>query len=433
MLYFHQSRYFEEISLKTCLKLAIRQIKKSVFAREVIIILFTVVFSFVIFFVSAIQLKLKDYQSLSRFFRNKGLLITSMGLAKSADDHGTVIRDEEELADYLGDTTDILCMEEVWATTVNGESVDTYCYSRNVVDSLDPDMAEGRWFDSSDRNSDRLKVVVSYNNGIIKTGDTIVLKSTMDNELAQEMDVIGILADDQLMFMGDTIREAYCDYRDCFKVFSSKYDKTIKLFLSDEQLSTGAFPYLNFRTGPEKGFQKQMRNVTLISFKDGIGDDEILEKTDKLRELSNIVGYNTLDDIRKGSRTYITQELSTWFPLFAMLLFFVIIALISVNIVMTRKMMGYYAIHYLCGFTWKQNANVSMFASLMEAAFAFVIILIITLSGKTGLTLGIVEAFACLVTAIVIVLVSHLTILGMIGKTSAKEVFGENGQRRLTW
>ena len=419
--------------MKTCFKLALRIIKKSVFSREVIISMFTVIFAFVIFLVSAVQIKLKDYLLLSKYLKHDGVLITSMGLSKSSDDGGFVVRDEDELADYLGDTADILCMEEVWETTVNKKNVRTYCYSKNVVYSLNPEMSSGRWFNKEDKTSDILKVVISYNNGQFKTGDHIKLKCSMDDELEQELEVIGILADDQLMFMGDTLREAYCDYRDCYKIISSRYDSTVNLFISDDQLSTGEFPYLNFRTGPDKGFQKQMKGVTLISFQDHIDEEEALKKIDSLRKMSNITVCNTLGVIRKGSITYITAELSTWIPMFMMLISFVLISLISVNMVMSGKMMGYYAVHYLCGSTWSQNAMISLIASFLEAVVAFMIIIIVSLSGKTALFIDLVGALACLLTALLIIFTAHISVLIMLGRTSAKEVFIENARRRGTW
>lgn len=419
--------------MKTCFKLSIRYIQKSVFLREVIVFMFVVLFAFVIFFVSAVKIKLKDYQSVSRFFKQNGVLITSMGLSKSAEDGGFLIRDEEELAEYIGDTADILCMEEVWATTANGETVYTYCYGRNVTDSLDPLMKEGRWFNKQDKSSNTLKVVVSFNNGVFKTGDRIVLKSTLIDDIEQELEVIGVLEDDQLMFMGDTLRTPYCDYRDCFRIISSKHEPVIKLFLSDEQLSGGAFPYLNFRTGPDKGFQKQMRNVTLIGFNDSISGREINDKLDRIRRLSQIVGYNTLDDVRKGSIKYITEEIRMWMPLFIMVTVFVFISLISINIVMTQKMIGYYAIHYLCGFTWMQNAIVTLLATEIEAVAAMVIIMIIALSGKTIIAIGISELIACIIAVFILSLIAYVSVLIQLHKRRVKEVFSENARRRLTW
>ena len=419
--------------MRNCFKLAIRLIKKSVFIREVMILLFMTVFAFVIFLVSAIKIKIKDYQVLSGFIKNKGVLVISMGLAKSADDGGLVIRDEEELAEYLGDTNDILCMEEVWATTANDETVYTYCYSRNVVNALDPIMKEGRWFDRQDPHSDSLKVVVSYNNGVFKTGDHIKLKSAMVEGIEQELEVIGVLEDDQLMFMGDTVREPYCDYRDCYRVISSKHEPVIKLFLSDEQLSSGAFPYLNFRTGPDKGFQKQMKNVTLIGFDKDIRDEDMMKKIDKIRSLSQVVGCNNLGDVREGSVRYITEELRLWLPLFIMLTVFVLVSLISVNVVMARKMMGYYAVYYLCGFTWKKNASVTLMATAIESVVALAIITGLAMASRIALAVGVAEVIACFAMALVLMIIAHISVLIQIGKTSAKEVFAVNGYRRLTW
>ena len=93
--------------MKTCIKLAFRLLQKSVFAREVILFLFTVVYAFVLLLVSAVRIKISAYTSISPFLKNNGVLITSTSLSKSSDHGGTLLRDEEELAEYLGDTDNI--------------------------------------------------------------------------------------------------------------------------------------------------------------------------------------------------------------------------------------------------------------------------------------------------------------------------------------
>lgn len=419
--------------MKNCLKLSLTLIRKTVFIREMLIFMFAIIFTFVVLLVSAVKIKLKDYETMAGILKQNGVMIRSLALSKAAEDGGTLLRDEEELAEYLGDTADILCMEQVWETKVNGEKVETYCYSKKVTQLLAPEMESGRWLLDEDKNDDVLKVVVSYNDGLFCVGDRIALKCSMDDTLEQELEVIGVLADNQLMFMGDIYREQYSDYRDCFRGLSSEHDDVIKLFISDEQLETGAFPYLNFRTGPDRGFQKQMRDITVVTFQDHVSDEDIQRKLDRLRSLSHFIGYNTLADVNQNSISYVTAELSTWIPMFVMLIVFVLISLISVNIVMTRRMMGYYAVHYLCGFTWKQNANVTLLASAIESAVAFVLVLLISLTKTTILSMGVTEAVACLIAAGVIIFTAHISVLILIGKTSAKEILSENGHRRLVW
>ena len=422
------------------LKLAIKDLKKMEWMAMLCIFFFSLITLSTVSMVSAVEVKIKEYRLVKPYLQNRGVLLLPAFLAKDSNNHGTFLRDEQELKTYLNGVEEIVCYEKIWEPQIVGlaDEIEAYCYNSNAIRCMEPVMKEGRWFGKEDINASVLSAVITGNTKKeIHVGDVLTLKTAMDKDLEIQIKVVGVLDDRNALFFNDIYRKAYGDYRDCYYVFQNDAEDRVKLFLSDEQIlageKEGMFEYLNYRLSPTKGFQKEMTGISIISFQKNMTEEEIDAELGKLYEMSYLHHKFNLRDFYKNSRRYVMEDLIVWLPLVICVSVFILITVISVNTIMIKKQLGNYAIYYLCGLSWKDCAGLSFTATGLECIFSFLLttatLCVLKLTGllkNSALHLGFVQLFAILIVLFLFAVLSHILPGLLVYKTSAKEVLAEN-------
>lgn len=416
-----------------------------------VILLLVAVFLTAISIVSAVEEKFKKYAILSEYLNKNGVYLESLHLAKelSEDEQkeytdgrtNILIENENALREYLPDVRDVLSVEEVWEPVVVGKNVKlagVWCYSSEITKSLSPDMESGRWFRESDMNSDMLKAVVTYNEGDLKAGDVVTVGNGL-TDAKQQVEIIGVIKDNESLYNTDIMSSKYQDYRDCYYTYNYEAEEQgIVMIIADEQIlngeERGQFIYFNSKINSTKNvFPRQMGGPTILIYDDGVPQETINQDIDKLNKYSVIYAARPLSKINENSWDYILEELHNYLPVFACVFLFVIIAAVSANAITVKKQLKNYAIYYMCGLPWKNCARISLSVACITSGIAFGMvvfsILFLKLTGTIAdiaLKLGPVQLITCAAIIFCYVLLAWSIPLGIVRNTSAKEIMTNN-------
>lgn len=428
-----------------------KDLKRTKAINLLVILLLVVVFLTAISIVSAVEEKFKKYAILSEYLNKNGIYLESLHLAKelSEDEQkeytdgrtNILLENENDLREYLPDVRAVLSVEEVWEPIVVGKDVKLsgiWCYSSEITKSLSPDMENGRWFQESDMNSDMLKAVVTYNEGDLKVGDVVTIGNGL-TDAEQQVEIIGVIKDNESLYNTDIMSSKYEDYRDCYYTYNYEAEERgIVMIVADEQIlngeERGQFIYFNSRINSAKnGFPRQMGGPTILIYDDGVSQEIINQDIDKLNKYSVIYAARPLSKINENSWDYILEEMHNYLPVFACVFLFVIIAAVSANAITVKKQLKNYAIYYMCGLPWKNCARISLSVACITSGIAFGMvvfsILFLKLTGTIAdiaLKLGPVQLITCAVIILCYVLLAWSIPLGIVRNTSAKEIMTNN-------
>jgi len=399
----------------------------------------SVVYISIIVIVSAIKIKTKDYAVVKPYLYKKGVLIQSIMLSKAITDGGTLLRDDKELQDYLTRSEDVISTEILWHTRIDKlkKSVAVWCYSKEITDRMKPEMYKGRWFNKKDYHSEVLKGVVSYNGDILNVGDIVTIKNDELN-VESQVEIIGVLEDNQRLFCSNIYKTPTEDYRDLYSLYSYENDKDeVFLFLSDEQIIRGEhkgyFEFLNYRLNNNQGFQKEMTGATIITYPENTSIEIIESDIEKLQDNSLINKIYNLADINANSKAFIFDDLYTYLPLLIIVIIFVIISAVSVNTIMIKKQMRTYSVYYICGLTWKRCAVISLMVSLITSSISLLMVLFSLLlinesdfKNYSALSIGIAPIVSCLCMLIIYTFIAWLIPLFVVRKKTARSILINN-------
>lgn len=421
------------------LKLGIRDVKRMPFLNLLVFFLLAAAFLTAISIVSAVQVKFEKYSALSEYLDGKGVYIESAYLQKSQDGKETLLRDEEEVKQYLPDVKNVLSVEQVWDVSVAEQElpVTLWCYSGAVTDAVSPSLESGRWYGEADMESGMLKAVVTHNEAGLRTGDIVTLETGM-SDARQQVEIIGVIEDGESLFFNDNLKESTGDYRDCYYTYDYEVEEgNVLMLLSDRQILNGEkrgdFGNFNYRLGKNGGFQKEMTGGMMLLYDKDTPQTVIDRDVEQLKQHSAVYRLCSLEEMKEKSWDYILQELHDYFPIFVCIFIFVLIAAISVNTVTAKKQLKNYAVYYICGLPWNSCAQISLCVSSILSAAAFIaVVLSVYLLRSTGfladvaLRMGIWQMVTCGLIMFGYVMPAWLIPLGIVGNTFAKEIMADN-------
>ncbi len=416
-----------------------------------VILLLVVVFLTAISIVSAVEEKFKKYAMLSNYLNKNGVYLESLCLAKELTEDeqkrytdgrtNILIENENVLREYLSDVRAVLSVAEVWDPIVIGKDVKLagmWCYSSVVTEALNLDMESGRWFQESDMNSDMLKAVVTYNESDLKAGDIITVGNGL-TDATQQVEIIGVIKDNESLYNTDIMSGKYQDYRDCYYTYNYEAEEHgIVMIIADRQIlngeERGQFAYFNPSiNNTHTGFTKQMGGPTILMYDDGVSQETINQDIDKLNKYSVIHAARPLSKINENSWDYILEELHNYLPVFVCVFLFVIVAAVSSNAITVKKQLKNYAIYYMCGLPWKNCARISLGVACIISGIAFGMVVFsiffLKLTGTIAdiaLKLGPVQLITCMAIILCYVLLAWSIPLGIVRNTSAKEIMTNN-------
>lgn len=421
------------------LKLGIRDVKRMPFLNLLVFLLLVAAFLTAVSIVSAVQVKFEKYSALSEYLNGNGVYIESAYLQKSQNGKETLLRDEEEIKEYLPDVKNVLSVEQVWDVSVAEQElpITLWCYSGAVTDAISPSLESGRWFEEADMESDMLKVVVTHNEAGLHTGDVVTLETGL-SDAKQQVEIIGVIEDRESLFFYDNLKESMGDYRDCYYTYDYEVEEgNVLMLLSDRQILNGEergdFGYFNYRLEKNSGFQKEMTGGTMLLYDKDTPQTVINRDVEQLKQYSTIYRIYSLEEMKEKSWDYILEELHDYLPIFVCIFIFVLIAAVSANAVTAKKQLRNYAVYYTCGLPWSSCARISLCISCIMSAAAFIaVVLAVCLLRSTGfladavLQLGLWQTAACGFIMLCYVLPAWLIPLGIVRNTSAKEIMTDN-------
>lgn len=418
-------------------KMAIKDLKRYPVMNTLIVILLIAMFWVVITIASAIQLKYKKYSALSPYLTQKGICIESYNLQKKSEDGSyELLKDSAELKELFPNIRNVLSVEMLWSVSSCEikESVTALCYSGDVINAMgNISMKEGRWFSDITPDKDILDVVITYNKSDVKVGDIITVTTGIGGPSVTAK-VIGIINNGENLYYENMVEEAKGDCRDCFYTYDyDMEDGNVVLIFSDEQILSGQedgkFKELNYRISPEYGFQKQMQGCTIITYDESISDDIIKNDTEYLKRYSIINRVYDLKQMNKASLDYVFQELKIYFPVFACILIFVLIASISINVITVKRQLKNYAIYYMCGLSWKKCSLISICESAMATIIAFSLVLlsllVMKISGRvktSALQLGWLQVCIMIAVSLIYIFLTWVIPSLIVNRTTAKQL-----------
>lgn len=400
--------------------------------KGMIIILLMATFLIVIAAVSMLEIKLKKYMQVSDALVSRGRVILSAGLFDPETEYN--LKDAEDLRQLLPNSDAVWSVTEVFKPCYgDDQDCNIWTYSEEVVNALSPAIADGRWFEEKDMESDILKTVVSYNDNQFCVGDLITVYEP-DKGAEIILEVIGVLEDRASIFGYDQFGTEIADYRMLFSTYSYEVEDSVPLFILAEQQilgnqDKGWFEEFNYRLNREVGFIKYIEQCTVVRYPDSVSEEEIDADMQLLQKCSNIFDIYRIDDVRKDSKSYITKELYSTIPIVICILIYIVMATLSISAITVKSNLHNYATYYLCGMQWKQCSMISLAEAIIIAGTAFVFMLIsmaaLSFSNVfkgSALHLGGLQLLACILILFLYIFLAWLLPRNIVRKTSAREI-----------
>lgn len=348
-------------------KYGIRSFRRNPILYLLIALQFTVVIFLVVHSAYTFNLRFKYFTAFYDELSGDGLLVNSMGL----ENNGKFVVDRQELF------TMFECVDDVYASyTVTCGYEDKLCknvaYDDAVITAFTPDMYSGSWL-TDNMDGDVLEIVVSQNDFGLETGDTITLNATLvdSSEKAYEARVIGVLADNAAVYLGDSA-SSNDDYRKIFNNYSYEYEESMLVLMSKTQvdkLEIGSF----------------MSGNVMISY--GQITSQQKDENYKIIQSQEYIDYvGEFDVIFENSKKLIISDMAEFVPIIiAMLVLIIITALKVANINMSFAARNY-AIYYLLGLSPAKCNAINVVHNMMPFVLALVINIciwpVLILSGK---------------------------------------------------
>lgn len=419
-----------------------KEIKRSWFLYLIVAVFMSVTLVACCSVVSSVNLKLKRYLAVSPYLEKKGVMIFAMEMFNP--DTGIIVRDSKELRELLPDVQDVIAVSKLWdpyfgdERPENAESnLNVWSYNTDTLNIMDLQLAEGRWFTEEDTKSDILKGVISYNRNDIKTGDIITVKqatSVSQMQVEMQVEIIGVIKDKENIAMSYVEGEGTGDYRDIFTsyIYDVEDQKPLLILQEEQFLENEGFPYLDFRKS-KSGFLKAVTQLCVLTYGDDVTDDKIKDEINYLYNSGSIMKKTDLKDIRSNSREYIRRSFYADIPITVCLLVFVIVSMLGVSAVLTKRNLRTYAIYYLCGRSWKFCSGIGLAVAVVLSGFSILIalgnVLLLQLVDETAggaLGFGVPQALVCAIVLAVYIFFGWLLPKSIVQHTSAKIVFSEN-------
>ncbi len=160
------------------LKLAIKEREKHKYIFMFIILQLSISFITAICCVSVTERQYQRYRSLKPVISRVGWFIDStLGVIYPESDVGTGISGKDVLQKHLKNT-DIICTYSVLANIAQDSwepEMETIVYDRELVQAMNPKMAEGNWLTDGIRHPEEIEAVNSQNYYGLCAGDTLQL------------------------------------------------------------------------------------------------------------------------------------------------------------------------------------------------------------------------------------------------------------------
>lgn len=379
--------------------------------------------------VSSVMIRYRYYSAFKDILQSNGLLC-SFSLRANYDpsnkfNPNTCIADDE-LKELIPEIENVISTNWGMESFIDDEG-NTYSfdpvmknllYDDEIITRYQPEMAEGRWLNPSDKAS-CIEGVVSESSLNINVGDKIKMRfwARDQEDTFQEVLIVGKIKDNQKIV-------GYSLGGDSEKQDITKFFGTVSSDVYQEAVLLMSSNYISENTSIIQG----IFGHALITF----SEDCPKEKIDSARQMLNSFncsGSYPLSTVNENSVEYVFEHLRNLLPIIAALLLMVVCSSISSSALTVRREMKSLAVFYITGLQWKHCSAISLIQALITWLFSlaaslivFAVIVFTDLGSDLYITFS-WETCACVLTiAAFYILVSVLMPLIMLSKTTPKQI-----------
>jgi hypothetical protein len=297
------------------------------------------------------------------------------------------------------------------------------------IKRLSPDMKSGKWLSDVDCTEQGKIYGVITDDGITKTGDTVLLSvgyydesdTAFENILYEtyEIEIVGVIRDGaKILDVSNSFKKTEYDYRNLYHDYSFKQDVNPVLFVPYSQMN---LPHLS---GILKGVQ-------IVNFKENLSESEKNDLKTQLGQYGTVI--DDTKNINERSLKYINGEMIKLMPLLICIFVLVAVSSVSLSALRAKKNLKLYGIYYVCGSKWNNcilinliNNTITSVAGILTALIAVNIIKIKGLLANTIFTFGGVQLLFVLAVILLNLLISMLMPIGIMRRNTPKEILTNN-------
>lgn len=401
------------------LRLGIKEFFRRIYTNIFTALQLAVVFLILLSIVSSVQSRIKLYMPVKDYLEGDG--VYSIGLSINNN-----IVNENDMKKEYPEVESVLCSYTPNASFSSGYDDGKFIsYTDEIINMYAPELKTGKWFSQYDLSGDTVYGIANYGSGIA-LNDTIKITSVTYDQKSDptfthpiekncNVKIIGILDEKAQVFGADTYLTENDDYRNLY----CNYDDSSKplLLLSQSQLSRNGIEYtIN-------------QNKQIIRYKNGLSDEQIKNINKKF----NSIGYITLDKFKSASKLYVYEQIIKLLPLLICIVLLVIVSTVSISALNVKGGLRTYSIFYVCGSNRAQCLGVCLVNSILTAAMAVVISIVVmnigSLSGLLGGTViktSIIGIFACAAAFIIQIACSMIMPVSLMSKGTLNDNLSSN-------
>lgn len=306
------------------------------------------------------------------------------------------VLDKLRFSAYLKNMENVQCYKLFGSTTmyVNDKIKDLYIYDDEDTANLMPSLLEGKWEESDSEDKTVFHVLVSENNGEIKTGDIIETEYYMNNGDIRPVKAIvkGIFKNGENIAGYIQVSNIFAvSYKDFYSPFNIEQNETY-LFITTEK------EYRKFGDVSVTGGK-----LGIIRYYDDLSEEEVKDTNHELLTYishynGGIMGYAKLDTIKDNSEREMKKLIMKFLPFAIVVMALSIICIISASAIATMEGLYSYTVYYVTGMRWSGVLRICGFASLcnelISGIFAIMAVTVMKIrfpNIATRMNIGIIE------------------------------------------
>lgn len=412
----------------TLFKQAVNNIKKDVGVHIITVLQLTAVIVIAAIMVSSLLVGYKYYDPFEDILQSKGIYCRFPFRASTSTDFlvnpETTIPDDE-IKKYIPEIENVIScnmgfsnIAEVNGNPVGNVSDYSILYDDEIIKRYKPEIAEGRWLNTSE-NAQYIEAVVSENDYGIKVGDKLKMSCLVDDvgtfEYLEAL-VVGMVPENAKIvgynhsYVGD--------------ISINNFYGTVNFDIEQEVVVMMSSNYLS--NTPK--FYQGIFGPALITVSEDCSDERLGEIRQGLSNYNCDASY-LLSEVNENSLSNIFRHLKDLLPIIAVLLIMIVVSGISSSALSTRREIKSFAIFYITGLQWKQCGFIGLIGSSILALFSVILsaaAILVLKSTAFGVQINILfqwQTVVCIAAIIAFfILISMIMPLIMLSRTTPKQI-----------
>lgn len=319
--------------------------------------------------ISSILLRYRYYAPLKDYYTANGIYGMFIPYAIKDIEHGMNVYnwlDDDKLRAELDNPIDIVGVGKTYCELANGDPMESFAYTDNLIRCFQPDLSEGRWLSPADRVKTP-ECVISQNPYGWKVGDDIELEFFHHmGPVSYRFHVVGMLKDDVKIPGGMENNNNDINFMQFYRTFSYEIEEHPMVLMNLDTLK-------QLHDGPD--ILRAMTAGFIITYPDDVSQEQLRAECRKLASFCSPVSVQ-LSEIQPNNLRYLYRQVYDQLPIIIVLLVLTIVSCISSSAITTRSRLRDYAVFYVCGLRWKQCILINFMQSLLCGGISFLVSLL---------------------------------------------------------